>query len=94
MPVGEAFRLPFIEIKPFWREGRPHPYKIQHPANPKFEINLLKRIPREAARLVDGEIHPFAALGVGEGKARRKKRHTGGVVLCAVLSVSEKGHFP
>ena len=44
MPVGEAFRLPFIEIKPFGREGRPLPYKIQQTAlreanvlNPKFE---------------------------------------------------------
>jgi hypothetical protein len=37
MPVGEAFRLPFIEIKPFWREGRPLPYKIQHPDKSKFE---------------------------------------------------------
>ena len=38
MPVGEAFRLPFIEIKPFWREGRPLPYKIQHPDKSKFEF--------------------------------------------------------
>jgi hypothetical protein len=32
----------------------------------KFEINLLKQIPRKFARLVDGEIHPFAAFGVWE----------------------------
>ena len=48
MPVGEAFRLPFVETKPFVGEGRPLPYKIQQTAKSKFEYKTtyVKNAPR------------------------------------------------
>ena len=69
MPVGEAFRLPFVETKPFWREGIPLPYKMHPTDKSKFEKNsspFWLGFEYEGGEISEDEGGGGAACGGGE----------------------------
>ena len=73
MPVGEAFRLPFIEIKPFGREGRPLPYKIQHPDKSKFEEIFQYNKAALTGNATFFVYYPYALGAIREGETMSPK---------------------